>query len=165
MGVAANDWSDWRAPLTASSSSLMVPTSAEWWLVNESFVFCLRLVNRFERSDTEPSGRELSDLRIDVSGSGGLDLRPRDRSHKARTVDDVRAAIFCSNHLLRAASKQSSTGDVCLPQLAADLIYKFIPKQIFEAADLGREYYSVAAFSIIRSPEGPNIAVNDGGLV
>ena len=123
VGVAANDWSDWRAPLTASSSSLMVPTSAEWWLVNESFVFCLRLVNRFERSDTEPSGRELSDLRIDVSASGGLDLRPRDRSHKARTVDDVRAAIFCSNHLLRAASKQSSTGDVCLPQLAADLIY------------------------------------------
>ena len=82
----------------------MVPTSAEWWLVNESFVFCLRLVNRFERSDTEPSGRELPDLRIDVSGSGGLDLRPRDRSHKARTVDDVRVAIFCSKHLLLAAS-------------------------------------------------------------
>ena len=123
MGVAANDWSDWRAPLTASSSSLMVPTSAEWWLVNESFVFCLRRVNRFERSDTEPSGRELSDLRIDVSGSGGLDLRPRDRSHKARTVDAVRVAIFCSKHLLLAAST-SSTGDGCLPQLAADLITK-----------------------------------------
>ena len=25
--------------------------------------------------------------------------------------------------------QQSSTGDVCLPQLAADLIYKFIPKK------------------------------------
>ena len=123
MGVAANDWSDWRAPLTASSSSLMVPTSAEWWLVNESFVFCLRLVNRFERSDTEPSGRELPDLRIDVSGSGGLDLRPRDRSHKARTVDDVRKAIFCSKHLLLAA-RDELDWRCCLPQLAADLITK-----------------------------------------
>ena len=92
-------------------------------------------------------------------------MRPRDRSHKARTVDDVRAAIFCSNHLLRAASRAELDWRCCLPQLAADLIYKFIPKEIFEAADLGREYYSVAAFSIIRSPEGPNIAVNDGGLV
>ena len=71
----------------------MVPTSAEWWLVNESFVFCLRRVeNRFERSEpTEPSGRAAPDG-TDVSGSAGLDLRPRDRSHKARTVDAVRVA-------------------------------------------------------------------------
>ena len=155
VGVAANDWSDWRAPLTASSSSLMVPTSAEWWLVNESFVFCLRLVNRFERSATElyePSARELPDLRIDVSGSGGLDLRPRDRSHKARTVDAVRVAIFCSKHLLLAAST-SSTGDGCLPQLAADLI----TKEYLTAADSAR---------IVSSREGVQIiAVKNGRFI